>query len=159
MRQAVLPRLSPIVSPDGKSVVLVTEGLNTPQQISIYLPDHPEKQPLSLRPHVPREARGGAIFDNAQYLPDGKSILFMAASEGKSGFDYDIYRLELASSTLERLTYGNGFASDLCVFPDGRRAIFQKWHSDWRGTSNAAELYIIDLQSHKLMRFKVTGLN
>lgn len=70
----------------------------------------------------------------------------MAASEGKSGFDYDIYRLELASGSLERLTYGNGLANDLCVFPDGKRAIFQKWHSDWRGTPNAAELYILDLQ-------------
>lgn len=148
----------PSVSPDGKSTVLVTEGLNAGQQISGYSLDHPEKPSLSFRPHVPKQPRD-PIFANAQYLPDGKSILLMAASNGKLGYDYDVYKLELATGALDRLTNGNGFASDLTVFPDGKRAVLQKWHSDWRGSPDTAELYFLDLQSHKLTPFKVTGLN
>jgi Tol biopolymer transport system component len=108
---------------------------------------------------VPKGSRNDPIYVNPQYLPDGKSILFMAASDGKSGYDYDVYRMELATGALERLTHGNGFASDLCVFPDGRTAVFQKWHSDWHRTPVDGELYLLDLRTHQLTPFKVTGLN
>jgi Tol biopolymer transport system component len=149
----------PSIAPDGKSMVLLTEGVDGPQRIAVYSLAHPEKPTLSLQPHVPGEPSGGPIFANPQYLPDGKNILFMAASNGKHGFDYDIYRLEIATGLLYRLTTGNGFASDLCVFPDGKTAIFQKWHSDWHGTPNVGEFYLLDVSTHKTRPFTVTGLN
>jgi Tol biopolymer transport system component len=156
-------KASPLsVSPDGKNMAVVTEGLDTPQQIAIYSLDQPEKPSLSLRPHVPGESKLGQEFDFPNYMPDGKSILFMAASDGKlpwSAFDYDIYRVDIESGALERLTTGNGFASDLKVSADGRTAVFLKWHSDWHRTPNKSELYLIDLQSHKHTPFKVTGLD
>jgi Tol biopolymer transport system component len=83
----------------------------------------------------------------------------MAASNGKHAFDYDIYRLEIATGLLDRLTTGNGFASDLRVFPDGKTAIFQRWRSDWRGTPNVGHLYLLDISTRKTTPFTVTGLN
>jgi Tol biopolymer transport system component len=148
----------PSLSRDGKNMVFLTEGIDTPQQITVFSAVNPGNPILSLRPHVPKEPHGDPIFDNPQYLPDGKSIAFMAASDGKDGFDYDIYRLELATGTLERLTSGNGFASDLCIFPDGKTAIFQKWRKDWRDTPVTGQLYFLNLATREVTPFNITGL-
>jgi Tol biopolymer transport system component len=148
------------VSPDGKSMVVVTEGIDTNRQIAIYSLDRHGQPTQSLRPHVPKEAdRKDPILNCPNYLPDGKSILFMAASFGKHGFDYDVYRIDLETGSLERLTNGNGYATDLKVSADGKTAVFLKWRSDWRGTPDRSELYLLDVQSHKLTSFRVNGLN
>jgi Tol biopolymer transport system component len=149
------------VSPDGKSMVVVTEGIDTPRQIAVYSLEHSEKPTLSIRPHVPKEPNHEPILDYPNYLPDGTSILFMAASDGKlwGGFDYDIYRIDIGTRAVERLTKGNGFATDLKVSADGKTAVFLKWHLSWRGMPNKSELYLLDLQTHKLTAIKVNGLN
>ncbi|MGB9333679.1 MAG: hypothetical protein WCB14_01615 [Candidatus Acidiferrales bacterium] len=149
----------PSVSSDGKSMVVVTEGIDTDRQISIYSLDRTGQPVLSLRPHVPKEAdHKNPILDYPNYLPDGKSVLFMAASNGKHGYDYDIYHVDLGSGALERLTTGNGYATDLKVSADGTTAVFLKWRSDWRGTPVTSELFLLDVQSHKLTPVKVSGL-
>ena len=149
------------VSPDGKSMVAVTQGLDTPQQITVYSFDHPEKPSLSLRPPIPGESKLGQEFDFPNYMPDGKSILFLAASNGKPGhgYDYDVYRVDIGTAAVERLTKGNGFATDLKVSADGKTAVFLKWRLSWRGTPNKSELYLLDLQTHRLTTLKVNGLN
>ncbi len=150
------------VSPDGKSMVVVTEDLDTPQKIAIYSVERQGKPLLTLRPHVPKEAdHKDPILDYPNYMPDGKSILFMAASNGKlgHGYDYDVYRGDIETGAVERLTKGNGFATDLRVSANGKTAVFLKWHSDWRGTPNKSELYLLDLQSRKLAPFPIHRLN
>jgi Tol biopolymer transport system component len=151
----------PSISPDGKSFVTVTQGLDALQQIAVYPLDHPEKPSLSLQPHVPGEPKLGQEFDFPNYMPDGKSMLFMAASNGKlgHGYDYDVYRVDIGTGAVERLTKGNGFATDLKVSADGKNAVFLKWHLNWRGTPNKSELYLLDLQSRKLTAIKVNGLD
>jgi len=67
--------------------------------------------------------------------------------------------VDIETSAVDRLTQGNGFASDLRVSADGRTAVFLKWHSDWRGTPVKSELYLLDVQSHKLTPLKVSGLD
>jgi len=149
------------VSPDGKSFVTVTQGLNTPQQIAVYSLDHPEKPSLSLRPHVPGESKLGQEFDFPNYLSDGKNIIFMAASNGKlaHGYDYDVYRIDIGTGAVEGLTKGNGFATDLKVSADGKTAVFLKWRLNWHGTPVKSEVYLLDVQTHKLTVLKVTGLD
>lgn len=152
----------PSVSPDGQSFVTVTEGLDNPQQLAVYSLDHPGKLSLSLRPHVPAESKVGQEFDFPNYMSDGKSILFMAASNGKlpwSSFDYDVYRVDVGTGAVDRLTKGNGFASDLKASADGKTAAFLKWRLDWHGTPNKSELYLLDLQSRKLIALKINGLD
>jgi Tol biopolymer transport system component len=151
------------VSPDGKSMAVMTEGFDAGQQIAIYSLAHPGSPARSLKPHVPKEAdHKNPIVDFPNYMPDGKRLLLMAASNGKglrSRYDYDVYRVDIETGAVERLTKGNGYASDLKVSADGKTAAFLKWRSDWRGTPVRSELYLLDVQSHKLTSLKVSGLD
>lgn len=149
----------PSLSPDGKNMAIVTVDANAHWQLEIYALEHPENPIHSLQPHVPKEVSQGPLIDYPNYLPDGRSIIFMAASNGKHGFDYDIYSLTLDTGKLEKLTNGIGYAASLSVFPDGKAAIFTKWRKNWLGTPVSNELYLLDLQTHKFTPFKVTGLN
>jgi len=144
------------VSPDGKNMVVVTESVDSPEQIAIYSLDHTEKPLRVIRPHVPGHER---IYNCPNFMPDGKSILFLAATEGWRFFDYDVYRLDLSTEAVERLTKRNGYATDLKVFADGKTAAFLKWRSDRHATPVESELYLLDLQSHNSTAVKVTGLN
>jgi Tol biopolymer transport system component len=105
------------VSPDGKSMAVMTEDLDTPQKIAIYSLDHSEKPARVLRPRVPGHEK---IYNCPNFMPDGKSILFLAATEGLRYYDYDVYRMNLESRAVERLTKKNGYATDLRVFADGK---------------------------------------
>jgi Tol biopolymer transport system component len=147
------------ISPDGKSMVLVTEGLYRNRQIAVYSLDGPGPPTLTLRPHVPKEAdHNNPILAYPNYMPDGKSILFMAASDGKHGYDYDVYRLDLRTGFLERFTNGNGYATNLKVSADGRTAVFLKWRKNWLGEVTTSEIYLLDLQSRRVSPLKVSGL-
>jgi Tol biopolymer transport system component len=98
------------------------------------------------------------IYNFPNYMPDGKSILFMAANEGKNGYDYDVYRLDLGTGAIERLTKGNSYATDLRVFADGKAGVFLKWRSDSHATPVTSEPYLLDVQSHNVTPLKVSGL-
>lgn len=147
------------VSPDGKNIVVVTETLETDRQIAVYSVDRPGKAVLTLRPHVPKEAdHKNPFLAYPNYMPDGKSILFMAASNGKHGYDYDVYRLGLGTGSLEKLTNGNGYATDLKVSANGRTAVFLKWRKNWLGELTTNQIHLLDLQSRKVTPLKVSGL-
>jgi Tol biopolymer transport system component len=151
------------VSPDGNSMAVMTVGFDAGQQIAIYSLARPGSPTRSLKPHVPKEAdHRNPIVDFPNYMPDGKSLLFLAASNGRlpwSGFDYDVYRVDIETGAVERLTKGNGYASDLKVSADGKTAAFLKWCSGWRGTPVKSALYLLDLQSHKLTPLRIGGLD
>ena len=148
------------VSPDGKNMVIVEEGLNTNREIAIYSLDHPGKPIQSLQPHVPKEAdHKNPILNFPNYMPDGKSILFMAASDGKHGYDYDVYCVDLVTGSLDRLTNSNSYATNLKVSADGKTAVFLKWRFDWHGTPVKSEPYLLDVQTHKVTPLGITGLD
>ena len=148
------------VSPDGKTIVAVTEGLETDRQIAVYSIYHPGKPVVTFQPHVPKEVdRKNPILSYPNYMPDGASILFMAASNGRHGYDYDIYRLNLGTSLVERFTTGNGYATDLKVSAGGKTAVFLKWHKSWLGELTTNEIQLLDLQNRTLSPLKVTGLD
>jgi Tol biopolymer transport system component len=144
------------VSPDGKSMAVMTEDLDTPQKIAIYSLEHADKPARVLRPRVPGHER---IYNCPNFMPDGKSILFLAATEGWRFYDYDVYRLDLETGAVERLTKKNGYATDLRVFAGGKTAAFLKWRSDRHATPVESELYLLDIQSHNVTPVKVSGLN
>jgi Tol biopolymer transport system component len=149
------------VSPDGKSLVFVSSE-DHGDVIEVRSVEDPAKPMQILRPRFPKEPSLGQLFNCPNYMPDGKSILFLAASNGKSpwsGYDYDVYQMDIATGAVERLTTGDGYATDLKVSADGKIAVFLKWRSDWHGTPNKSELYLLDLQTRKLTPFKITGLN
>jgi Tol biopolymer transport system component len=149
------------VSPDGKSVVFVSSEEHG-DVIEVRSVEDPAKPMQILRPHGPKKPSLSDLFNCPNYMADGKSMIFLAATNGKlpwSGYDYDVYRMDIASGTVERLTQGNGYASDLKVSADGKTVVFLKWHSDWHGRPNKSELYLLDLQTRKLTPFKINGLD
>lgn len=148
------------ISPDGRNMVIAQEGFDTGREIVIYSVDRQGAPIKVFQPHVPKEAdHKDPILEFPNYMPDGKSILFMAASEGRHGYDYDVYRLDLAAGSIDRLTKGNGYATDLKVSADGKTAVFLKWRSDWRGTPTKSEPYLLDVQTRKITLLKITGLD
>jgi Tol biopolymer transport system component len=68
-------------------------------------------------------------------------------------------RLDLRTGAIERLTKGNGYATELKVSADGKTAAFLKWRKNWIGEISDAEIYLLDLESRKLTPLKVSGLN
>ena len=144
------------ISADGKTMVIVTEGLETSQQIAIYSITHPGQPLHTFQPHVPKEvSHKHPIFVYPNYLPDG-SILFLAAN---SRFDYDVYRLNHDTGAIEKLTEGNGYATDLKVSADGNTAVFFKWRKNWLGDLLGNQVYLLDLRGRKLTPLKIGGLN
>ncbi len=145
----------PAVSPDGKNMVVVTEGLETHQQIAIYSIISPGPPLHTFQPHIPNEiSLKQPIFAYPNYLPDG-SILFMAAD---SHVSYDVYRLKPDTSAIEKLTNHNGYATELKVSADGETAAFLKWRKNWKLEVTDPEPYLLDLESHKLTPLKISGL-
>jgi len=149
----MVSRLS--ISPDGKNMVVVTEGLDTGQQIAIYSTTSPGPPVRTFRPHVPKEvSHKEPIFNCPNYLPDG-SILFMAADEHLS---YDVYRLNPDIGGIEKLTNANGYATELKASADGKTAAFLKWRRTWRDVTDP-EPYLLDLETRKLAPLKISGIN
>ncbi|HET9401256.1 MAG TPA: hypothetical protein VFO34_09915 [Candidatus Acidoferrales bacterium] len=153
--------VSPVsVSPDGKTIAAATVGLESDSQIAVYSIDCPGKAKLTFQPHVPKEAdHKNPILAYPNYTPDGASILFMAASNGRHGYDYDVYQLNLATSSVEKLTNENGYATDLKVSAGGRTAVFLKWHKSWLGDLTSNEIQLLDLRNRTLTPLKITGLD
>jgi Tol biopolymer transport system component len=56
--------------------------------------------------------------------PDGRSVIFLAATQGSKAFDYDVFRLDLATNTMSKLTANSGYATNLVISPDGNSAVF-----------------------------------
>jgi Tol biopolymer transport system component len=145
----------PAVSSDGKSMVVVTEGLETDQQIAIYSITSPGPPVSTFRPHVPKEiSRKHPIFAYPNYLPD-RNILFMAAD---SRVSYDVYRFNPDTGVIEKLTNQNGYATELKVSADGKTAAFLKWHRTRRDVADP-EPYLLDLETRKLAPLKISGIN
>jgi len=137
-------------------MVVMTEDLDTPPKIAIYSLEHADKPARVLRPRVPGHER---IYNCPNFMRGGKSILFLAATEGWRFYDYDVYRLDLETGVVERLTKKNGYATDLRVSADGKTAAFLKWSSDRHATPVESFLCLLDLQSRNVTPIKVNGLN
>ena len=115
------------ISPDGKDMLVTSVD----QGILVYSTAGGTK----LRRFDPSvrsaTSNGDKELTDAQYAPDGNSILFMSASTGTDGFDYDVYKMDLKTGALEQLTKKNGYSTNLRVSPDGKSAIFEKWSKNW----------------------------
>ena len=96
-------------------------------------------------------------------MPDGKGILFLAASEGGflhvGRYSYDVYRLDLETGSIERLTNGPRNTTSLKVFSDGKTAVFIEEHENWHGTPIRSQIYLLDLRTRKLRPLTVTRLD
>ncbi len=144
----------PSLSRDGKKMLFSVET-ETGSQLQLYSLDS-QAPPSILQPHVPHEP-SSPIYAGAALAPDGQTVIFMAASQGARAFDYDVYRVDLASNAVEKLTTANGYSTNLCVSSDGSRAVFLRWSSKYGGTPTVSTVYLLDLLSKRLSALPITG--
>ena len=148
---------APSLSSDGKKVLFFV-NTDTGSQIQIYSLGS-EAPAITLTPHVANEPRS-PIYAGASLTPDGGSIVFLAASEGSKAFDYDVFRLDLASNVVEKLTTANGYATNLSLSNDGKTAAFLKWSSRFgRSFPSISKMYLLDLTTKRIRALPITGTN
>jgi Tol biopolymer transport system component len=145
----------PSFSRDGNKMFL-SIPMEDSGRLHLYSLDEPTKPETVLQLHVPNEPRL-PIFSNASLAPDGRSIYFLAATDGAKTFNYDVNRLDLASNAVEKLTTANGYASDLCVSADGKNAVFLRWTSRWGSTPSISKMYLLDLTTKRRTPLNITG--
>jgi Tol biopolymer transport system component len=141
-------------STDSRKFVL-SGDIGSGTHLNLYSLDDPNKG-TAIPLFVPNGSSSPVISDVA-LVSDGFSIYFMAASDGKKGFDYDVYRADLAGNDVEKLTTANGYATDLAVSADGKTAAFLKWTSRWGSLANLSKLYILDTVTKRTDALNVTG--
>jgi Tol biopolymer transport system component len=124
--------------------------------LHLYSLDDSNKGETTIQPVIPKGART-PIIGSVGLASDGRSIYFLAASDGKKTFDYDIYRADLASNTVEKFTSSNGYSTDLSVSGDGKTAVFPRWTSRWGSLPNLGKMYILDLATERITELGVTG--
>jgi TolB protein len=145
----------PSLSSDGKRLLFSVET-QTGSQMQIYSLDSDSPASI-LRPHVQNEPRS-PVYAGAILTPDGRSIVFLAASEGAKAFDYDVYRLNLAGNTVEKLTTANGYATNLCLSSDGKSAAFLRWSTRHGSTlPTVSRMYLLDLTTKSMTALPITG--
>jgi Tol biopolymer transport system component len=144
----------PSLSSDGKRILFSVET-EFGSQLQIYTPD--STTPVAvLQPHVPNEPTH-PIYAGAVLTPDGDSVLFLAASEGAKVFDYDVYRFDLTTKKVVKLTSANGYATNLCLSPDGRQALFLRWSSKYGKLPTVSHMYQLELETKRLTALPITG--
>ena len=145
----------PSISPDGKTMLFVSSE-ESGDVIAIYSLEQPPKPKTIFRPGV-SDNNGHSVVGNAMFMPDTNGILFLAATIGDSGyFDYDIYREDLNTRKIEKLTTANGYSYGLQISRDGKTAVFMRDISHWYG--GKTEILLLDLATRKLRLLNVKGV-
>ena len=99
---------------------------------------------------------GGKVLGDGQYTRSGRAVLFMSASDGTDGYDYDVYEMDLKTGVLEQLTTRNGYSTGLRVSPDGDLAVFLKWSKNSQSTPIRPRLYVLGLKTKELRELNIS---
>jgi Tol biopolymer transport system component len=140
------------VSPDGRILLFaVTETPN--DYLAIYSLDGSARSKRMLTPKI--KGFHGVLGD-PNVLSDGKTIVFLGAAGADDKYDYDIYRMDLDTEVVEALTSSNGYAYNLRVSPDGRKAVFSRDVSRLLGKET--ENVLFDSATRSAKPLTVSGL-
>jgi Tol biopolymer transport system component len=145
---------TPVVSSDGKEMLFVT----LEDRLQLCFLSGPNQKPSDLLFSLPG-APSSRNYVSAYFSADDEAILFMAASEGKHGFSYEIYRLDLKSRRVQQLTQNSAYSSDFRLSVRGKKAVFLKWKlSRFQKLPRSFQLELMDMQSGKIIPIDVTGI-
>jgi len=128
------------VSADGRRIILSVNTYPEGSHFLILPADGTGTTMQSLQPAVANAPSPPEVY-NASFLPDGRSIIFSAAAQPPTGnFDYNVYRLDIASGAMGKLTAGSGLLDSLSASADGKTAVLLR-----QGVYS-----ILDLATHHL---------
>jgi Tol biopolymer transport system component len=145
----------PSFSDDGRHFVYGDGGLSGDSLYVVSL-DAPDKSVEPLCFHIPN-GPDSPIYVSPNMAPDGRSVIFLAATQGTKAYDYDVFRLDLATITLSKLTANNGYATDLVISPDGNSAVVLRWTSRWGSLPNLSKVYFLNLNTKAVTALPITG--
>jgi len=141
---------------DDASRFLYSMGGLSPEALYVIPLNAPPQTPEPLLFQIPNGATS-RIYVSPSLAPDGKSVVFLAAVQGKKAFDYDAFRLDLESNRITQLTTDNGYASDLAISPDGNWAVFLRWTSRWGSLPTMSRMYLLNLHTGGVAPLPITG--
>ncbi|MCU1591446.1 MAG: peptidase [Frankiales bacterium] len=105
---------SPVLSPDGTLVACTRSSRSTPHEPEdarlVVVPVDGSGEPRDVAPSWDRWA------NDRRWTPDGSALLVTADEGGSS----PVFRIDVSTGTVVRLTADHGAYTDLCVSPDGR---------------------------------------
>jgi Tol biopolymer transport system component len=130
------------VSPDGAQILYSLSTYPEGDRFLISPLNNPAHPTSGLQPKVPGSPDPSPVLYEALWLPDARSILFKAASEppGGGNFDYNVYRLTIATGSIDKLTTLSGLIDGLTVSNDGKKAVIL----------HSGVYSILDINSHQL---------
>jgi Tol biopolymer transport system component len=71
------------------------------------------------------------------FFPDGKRIIFASNMADPKGRDFDLYKINVDGSGLERITYNETFDGFPMFSPDGKKLVFaSNRNAKTRGDTN-----------------------
>jgi dipeptidyl aminopeptidase/acylaminoacyl peptidase len=150
--------ISPLSLSKDENLVLMSADTQVGERLLIYSLKQPDRAPEVIVPKIPNGAATPQIV-SAYFTPDDKSIMLMAASQGAKGYDYDVYKLEIASYNLEKLTTTNSYASDFRLSSNGQTAAFFTWAlSRLNSVPINPSLKILDTRTGRVSAVTITGL-
>jgi Tol biopolymer transport system component len=144
---------APALSSDGKQLLFTTD-----ESLQLCSVSNGNQQPSNfLFPLT--NAPSSRHYVSSYFSPDDKGIVFMAASEGKDGYGYDAYRVDLLSRRVQKLTENNGYASDFRLSVGGNKAVFLKWKfSRFQHLPRSFQMQLLDMQSGRITPVNFRGL-
>jgi len=145
----------PSFAGDGHRFVYGLGGLSRESLYVVSL-DTPSKPAELLVFRIPK-GPDSPIYASPTFAPDGRSVIFLAASQGAKGFDYEVFRLDLATNVLSKLTTDNGYATNLAISPDGNWAVFLRWTARWGSLPNLSRMYLLNLNTRAVTPLPITG--
>lgn len=148
-------RWGPSFTGDGHRFVYGLGGLSRESLYVVSL-DTPTKPAEPLLFRIPK-GPDSPIYDSPTFAPDGRSIIFLAACQGTKAFDYDVFRLDLATNVLSKLTTDNGYATNLAISPDGNWAVLLRWTARWGSLPNLSKMYLLNLNTRAVTPLPITG--
>jgi len=134
-------RSAPVLSSDGKRVLFTAED-----SLSLFSVSGSTQRPDDLAFFLPN-ALSPRMYQSAHFSSDDKGVVFMAATEGKDGYEYNVYIVDLASRQVKKLT-NHGYASDFRVSGDSSKAVFLTWKfSRFQKLPRSFQMQLMDLRN------------
>jgi len=137
------------LSLDGKTLAFVDSF----EKIVLYSVKESSKAKAVLQPTL--NGKKAEAYSEVVFSPDGKSIFFTAAFNRSGKYNYNIYRFDLGTQSVEPLTTDKGHDGQLAASPDGQRVVFV--HDESQRDTTA--IFLLDLNTHKLTPVTITGIH
>ncbi len=105
---------APNFSPNGKKIVFIRDG-------NLWIMDDDGDNQKKITKFSEDSSLG-----NACWSTDGKTLIFAYKTDDKNKTGFDIFRISISGTSLQRLTKGKENEIDPAISPDGQTIIFSK---------------------------------